>query len=59
MKLVHGGVLIFDIFFQGVKIFVMKRDRGGRGSEIVKISVTSFMNAPLTLREDLLDWIQN
>ena len=35
-------------FFRGVNIFVMKRDRGGRGgSKNVQICVTSFMNGPL------------
>ena len=42
-----GGGLICEIFLRGVNIFVMKRDRGGRGSEKVKISMTSFINGPL------------
>ena len=41
-------------FFKGVNIFVMKRDRGGRGSEKSKISVTSFMNGPFEEAKVLL-----
>ena len=42
-----GGVLICDIFFRGVNIFLIKPDRGEGGSLKVKICVASFMNGPI------------